>query len=35
MKYLAMCETLADFYDYLHAIIEKHESEYNVEDGKL
>ena len=28
-----MCETVGDFYDYLHEIIEKHEKDYNIEDG--
>ena len=30
-----MCETVGDFYDYLHEIIEKHEKDYNIEDGNL
>jgi len=30
-----MCETVGDFYDYLHEIIEKHEKDYNIEDVNL
>ena len=30
-----MCETIGDFYDYLHEIIEKHEKDYNIEDGEI
>ena len=30
-----MCESVGDFYDYLHEIIEKHEKDYNIEDGKF
>ena len=30
-----MCETIGDFYDYLHEIIEKHEKYYNIEDGEI
>ena len=30
-----MCESVGDFYDYLHEILDKHEANYNVEDGKF
>ena len=28
-----MCESVGDFYDYLHEILDKHEANYNIEDG--
>ena len=30
-----MCESVGDFYDYLHEILDKHEANYNVEDGTV
>ena len=32
---LAMCESVGDFYDFLHDVIDEHEAKYNIEDGKL
>ena len=30
-----MCESIGDFYDFLHTVMDEHEANYNIEDGKL
>ena len=33
--FLAMCESVGEFYDFLHDVMDEHEAKYNIEDGKL